>query len=67
MFYVKSMKNNEKIFVHCKVGMGRNTTISFCHLIINENMTSDDTLKLLKEKRQEIKKSLLHFATVQQF
>jgi protein-tyrosine phosphatase len=67
MVYVKPMKNNEKIFVYCKVATGRNAMVVFCHFIINKNMTSNDALNLLKEKRQEIKKSLLHFAIVQQF
>ncbi len=45
--------------------MRRNTTIVFCHLIVNKNMASDDTLKLLKDKRSEITKNAVHYTTVQ--
>jgi len=43
--------NKQKIFVHCKTGMGRSAAIVFfCHLVVNENMSTEDALKLLKEK-----------------
>jgi predicted protein tyrosine phosphatase len=66
-FMNEALKNNQKIFVHCKVGMGRSATIVFCHLVANENMTPKNALKLLKEKRPEITTSLINYATVKQF
>ena len=66
-FMNEALKENQKIFVHCKVGMGRSATIVFCHLVVNENMTPEDAIKLLKEKRPEILTSLINYATVKQF
>jgi protein-tyrosine phosphatase len=66
-FMNDAYRNNEKIFVHCKSGMARSATIVFCHLIANENMSSEDALKLLKEKRPEVSTSIIHYASVKHF
>ena len=66
-FMKESMKNNEKIFVHCKAGMGRSATIVFCHLVANENLSPDEAIQLLKEKRPEIASSLVHYKPVKRF
>ncbi len=66
-FMKEACEKNEKIFVHCKGGMGRSATIVFCHLVANEKMSPESALKLLKEKRAEITTSLIHYAPVKRF
>jgi dual specificity MAP kinase phosphatase len=60
-------KNKNKIFVHCKSGMGRGATIVLCHLVANENMSPENALKLMKEKRAEITTTIMDFKPVKQF
>ena len=59
--------NKKKIFVHCKSGMARSATIVLCHLVANENMTLEDALKLIKEKRGEVTTAIIGYAPVKQF
>ena len=66
-FMKESMNNHEKIFVHCKAGMGRSATVVFCHLVANENMTPENAIRLMKEKRPEIASSLVHYKPVKHF
>ncbi|CAF3012624.1 unnamed protein product, partial [Rotaria sp. Silwood2] len=56
--------NNEKIFVHCKAGMGRSATIVLCHLVANEKMSTDDAFKLIKEKRPEVTATIIDYECV---
>ncbi|CAF0796425.1 unnamed protein product [Rotaria sordida] len=66
-FMNEAYTNNEKIFVHCKAGMGRSATIVLCHLVANEKMSADDALKLIKEKRPEVTATIIDFECVKQF
>jgi protein-tyrosine phosphatase len=66
-FMKEACENNEEIFVHCKGGMGRSATIVFCHLVVNEKMSPENALKLLKEKRPEITTSLINYLPVKRF
>ncbi|CAF2589538.1 unnamed protein product [Rotaria sp. Silwood2] len=66
-FMNEAYTNNKKIFVHCKAGMGRSATIVLCHLVANEKMSSENALKLMKEKRPEITTSIIKYAPVRQF
>lgn len=66
-FMNEAGKNNEKVFVHCKVGMGRSATIVFCHLVANERISPKHALKLMKEKRPEITTSIVTYVPVKQF
>ena len=58
---------NEKVFVHCKAGMGRSATVVYCHLIANDGMSPENALKLMKEKRPEISSSIVGWTPVKQF
>ncbi|CAF1621126.1 unnamed protein product, partial [Didymodactylos carnosus] len=66
-FMNEAYVNNKKIFVHCKVGMGRSAAIVLCHLVANENMSAESALKLMKEKRPEISTSIIKHKPVKQF
>jgi len=50
-FIEKSLDKNEKVLVHCKIGMSRSATIIISYLMKKYNMTVDESLKYLKEKR----------------
>ena len=54
-FIEKSLDKNEKVLVHCKIGMSRSATIIISYLMKKYNMTVDESLKYLKEKRSIIK------------
>ena len=66
-FMNEAYTNKKKVFVHCKSGMARSATVVFCHLVANENMTPEDALKLIKEKRAEVTTSIVGFGPVKQF
>jgi atypical dual specificity phosphatase len=66
-FMNEAHTNNNKIFVHCKTGMARSATIVLCHLVANENMTPEDALKLIKEKRAEVTSAIVSYGPVKQF
>lgn len=59
--------SGEKVFVHCKAGMGRSAAIMLCHLVANESMKPSEAFKLLKEKRPEVSKAIMSFTTVQRY
>jgi len=66
-FMNEAYRNKDKIFVHCKSGMGRSATIVLCHLVANENMSKEDAFKLLKQKRPEIVSAILHYRSLNIF
>ena len=66
-FLKEAYERQENFFVHCKSGMARSATIVLCNLIVNEQMSPEDALKLLKEKRPEVSSSILTFSTVKRF
>lgn len=66
-FMKEAYEKKEKIFVHCKSGMARSATVVLCHLIANENLSAEDALKLLKEKRPEVTTAIIEYIPVKQF
>jgi atypical dual specificity phosphatase len=66
-FMNEAYTNKEKIFVHCKSGMGRSAAIVLCHLVANENMSIEDAFKLLKQKRPEITSAIIHYRSLNLF
>jgi protein-tyrosine phosphatase len=48
------VKDNKKVYVHCQVGHGRSPTLVAAYFILKKNMKLEETLKFLKEKRQEV-------------
>ena len=66
-FLKQSLLKKEICFVHCKTGMARSATVVFCHLIVNENYSPDDAMKLLKEKRPEVTTAIMDYISVKRF
>lgn len=46
------LKNQEKIVIHCKMGIGRTSTVA-AGVLIKNNIHSDDIFEYLSEKREE--------------
>jgi len=55
------------MFIDCKCGMGRSGTILFCHLVANEDFSSEDAMKLIKQKRPEVTTTITDYINVQIF
>jgi protein-tyrosine phosphatase len=66
-FMNEAYTKNQKIFVHCKTGMARSATIVLCHLVANENLSPENALILLKEKRAEITTTITDYTSVKLF
>lgn len=54
-FIESCLNKNEKVLVHCKIGMSRSATIIISYLMRKYNLSLDESLKFLKEKRTIIK------------
>lgn len=53
-FLKEQIKNNKKIYVHCKAGRGRSVTVVVCYLLqrdLDSYSTFEDVMKFIKEKR----------------
>jgi protein tyrosine phosphatase len=46
-----SLANNKTVLVHCHAGMQRSCTVVVCYLIKYKNMSIEEAIKLVKEKR----------------
>jgi protein tyrosine phosphatase (PTP) superfamily phosphohydrolase (DUF442 family) len=66
-FLNEACTKKEKIFVHCKSGMARSAVIVLCHLVANENMTPNDAIKLMKQKRPEVTDTIMDYTSVKMF
>ena len=66
-FIREAQENNQKVFVHCKAGIGRSAAIVLCHLVANEKMSPEEAFKLMKQKRPEVSMTIIHFSTVKQY
>lgn len=51
-FIKKALDNNGKVLIHCQKGISRSATILCAYLIKYKNFTTDNAIKLLKEKRK---------------
>ncbi len=47
----KSLLANEKVLVHCHAGMQRSCAVVACYLVKYNNMSINNAIKLIKEKR----------------
>lgn len=50
----EAVKNGRKVYVHCTNGHGRSPTLIAAYLVRYKNMSVEDSMQLLKEKRPEI-------------
>lgn len=48
------VKNNKKVYIHCRNGHGRSPTMVAAYLIRFKGYETDDAMEFLKEKRGEI-------------
>jgi len=53
-FIEQSIKKNENVYIHCIAGVSRSTTIICAYLIWKYNMTVDEAINKIKEKRSII-------------
>ena len=49
---IEFIDSADKILVHCAVGVSRSVSMVIAYLIIKKNMSYDEALKLVKEKRK---------------
>jgi len=46
--------NNKSVYVHCKAGRGRSTTLVACYLMKAKRLTPEEAYHYLKSKRPHI-------------
>lgn len=49
----EAIKNNQKVYVHCKHGHGRSPTLVAGYFIKSQGMTPEEAVELIKSKRPE--------------
>jgi len=55
-FLIDEVKNKNRVYVHCKSGVGRSATVVACYLMNKDrNLTVDKAIALVKTKRSNIK------------
>jgi len=60
-------KDNGSVYVHCKAGKTRSTTVVICYLMYKENMTPTDAYNFVKSKRPQIWLRKTQFDFIQEF
>ena len=53
-FIEDQIDRKHKVYVHCKAGKGRSATVVICYFIKHCNMTLEQAIKYIKEKRSII-------------
>ena len=54
-FMRENVEKGNTVYVHCKAGRGRSTTLVLCYLVEYENMTPVEARDFVREKRPQIR------------
>jgi protein-tyrosine phosphatase len=63
----EAVRNNKKIFVHCKNGHGRSPTMVAAYLIRFQGKTVDEAIRLIINKRMEVHLELVQREALEKF
>ncbi len=66
-FHTEHVAQGNKVYVHCKAGRGRSTTLLLCYLIKEHNMTVEDAWAMVLEKRPQVCLATGQWAAVRAF
>jgi atypical dual specificity phosphatase len=57
-FIEKFRSRGEMIYIHCKAGKGRSTTVLVCYLMKAHNLTAQQALRMIIDRRHQVSKYL---------
>ena len=53
-FINNQFKNNISVYVHCQMGISRSSTLVIAYLMKEQEMSYNDAMKFVQEKRQQV-------------
>ena len=56
-----------RVFIHCKAGRGRAATMTLCYLLATTQLTPEQALKHILQRRHVVEPSVQNFRVVQKF
>jgi protein-tyrosine phosphatase len=66
-FIDKSLNENKPVYIHCYWGLMRSATVVACYLINKYNLTANDAINIIREKRPMALVSFYNFNEVLKF
>ncbi|EDO40641.1 predicted protein, partial [Nematostella vectensis] len=66
--FIEDMRSKgDSVYVHCKAGRGRSTTLVACYLMKNKNLNPEEAHLFIKSKRPQIRLASQQWIALQQF
>lgn len=66
-FIHQNISENKRVYVHCKAGRGRSATAVICYHIKYKNMSVEEALHYVKEKRPQISINKYQMQAIREF